>query len=60
VLVADRVFLSTVGAFSSVYLWPLFVYKDIQLAEIYARGLDKNEYFRDSGYDVGLMDYLVA
>jgi hypothetical protein len=59
-LVADRAFVCGMGALSSIYLWPIYAYKDLQHAEIYARGLDKNEYFRDTRLDVGLIDYLVA
>lgn len=50
----------TIGAFSSIYLWPIYLGADLSRIEIKMRGLDKNDYniFSEKYRSITFLDYL--
>ena len=44
ILLVDKVALTVLSAFSSVYLWPVYLYWDMQMLEIYNKSLKPSTY----------------
>lgn len=57
-LFSQKAFVTAVGAFSSIYLWPYYLYRDLSMLEIEYHMRDKSVY----GYRrcSGMLDYILA
>lgn len=44
VLMADKLFITTISTIASPYFWPVYLYNDMKALEVYARGLSSKDY----------------